>query len=67
MMGMMGMPMGMPMGMHPGGYGMPMGGMGVTRSADEMMGVGGEGEPVAKRPRIEKLPEGHYYPVRVGV
>jgi splicing factor 3A subunit 1 len=61
----MGMPpMGMPMqmGMPPMGMGMHMGMGGITRSADEMMGGSGGVEPIAKRPRIEKLPEGHYYP-----
>lgn len=62
------------MGMHPSrfaalqaggstpGHATPPGG-GLVRSADEMMAGEGEGEvPSAKRQRVAKLPEGHYYP-----
>jgi len=47
----------------PGVLTMMMGGpppvAGVTRSAEEM---GQDDEPMSKRQRVEKLPEGHYYP-----
>ena len=51
-------------GMHPSrlaALGAP-GVAGVTRSADEM---GGADAPPAKRPKMEKLPEGQYYPVSI--
>jgi len=42
-------------------------GIGMTRSADEMMGSVEDGMgngvlPAAKRPRVQKLPDGQYYP-----
>lgn len=61
------------MGMHPSrlaalqaggstpGHAAP--GVGLARSADEMMAGEADGEiPSAKRQRVAKLPEGHYYP-----
>lgn len=59
------MPLG---GMHPsrmaqlGGEGPPV--AGVTRSADQMMDGSMGMMPPAKRPKIQKLPEGQYYTVR---
>ncbi|KAF8590517.1 hypothetical protein K439DRAFT_1403640 [Ramaria rubella] len=63
-----------PMGMHPSrlaalqaggptpGHATPPG-IGMVRSADEMMAGDVDGEtPSAKRQRVAKLPGGHYYP-----
>ncbi|KAG8883112.1 SF3a splicing factor complex subunit [Tulasnella sp. 331] len=36
-------------------------GIGMTRSAEEMMG-GDDGSPAMKRARVQKLPDGQYYP-----
>ncbi|KAG8984813.1 SF3a splicing factor complex subunit [Tulasnella sp. JGI-2019a] len=64
-------PMGVGATMHPsrlaqlqGGPGADSGtssGIGMTRSAEEMMG-GDDGSPAMKRPRVQKLPDGQYYP-----
>lgn len=52
-----------PPGIHPSrlaAMGMPSPVAGVVRSADEMGGEGTQ-QAAAKRPRVEKLPEGRYY------
>lgn len=52
-----------PPGIHPSrlaAMGMPSPVAGVVRSAEEMGGDGAQ-QAAAKRPRVEKLPEGRYY------